>query len=127
MVAKVLMSRITVAKDSLQCLTGGNAEVVVDLSRFQFYLSANYKVAISLQAIWLLNSGAGAKLALVSLGPLELSKFPCAAENAFLCRTGSLPSGVEKASAAAGQWEERKLRWPQGPRPPMPADPPAPT
>ena len=35
--------------------------------------------------------------------------------------------GVEEAPAAAGQWKERKLRWPQGPRPPLPADPPAST
>ena len=36
-------------------------------------------------------------------------------------------SGVEEAPTPAGQWKERKLRWPQGPRPPLPADPPAPT
>jgi hypothetical protein len=33
---------------------------------------------------------------------------------------------VEEAPAPAGRWKERKLRWPQGPRPPLPADPPAP-
>ena len=34
---------------------------------------------------------------------------------------------VEETSTPAGQWKEWKLRRTQSPRPPLPADPPAPT
>jgi hypothetical protein len=35
------------------------------------------------------------------------------------------PPRVEEAPAPTGQWQERKLRRPQSPRPPLPGDPPA--
>ncbi len=57
---------------------------------------------------------------------------PTASASARSRKSAPLPNQLRllasrRSSRPAGQWQERKLRRPQGPRPPLPADPPAPT